>query len=248
MPRSRRRIQPIKRRRSSTTRKRYKRKSYKRARSRRMTLPRQMFPAKLVAKHRYICAGTQSVSTSGAVSNVIFRANSLFDPEYALGGHQPRNFDQIMPFYNHYTVTGAKITVKLYKNWSGGGFTTTDTDPTIVSLFLKADHTSPSQDLMIGRETCDHASITLSDNDGHHHLSKSFSASRFFGKARSNVNAESELSGSASSSPTEQAYFILSFQDLEAMQGETDSLYPIHYEVKIDYTATYTERNAIGES
>lgn len=41
-----------------------------------------------------------------------FRANSLFDPDFSGVGHQPLGFDQWTPFYNHYTVIGATITVE----------------------------------------------------------------------------------------------------------------------------------------
>lgn len=38
-----------------------------------------------------------------------FRANGLFDPRFAIGGHQPMGFDQLMAIYSKYTVVGAKL-------------------------------------------------------------------------------------------------------------------------------------------
>lgn len=43
----------------------------------------------------------------------IFRGNSLYDPDFSLGGHQPTGFDQYTAFYTNYLVFGAKISVTL---------------------------------------------------------------------------------------------------------------------------------------
>lgn len=39
----------------------------------------------------------------------VFRANSLFDPDFTGVGHQPRGFDQLMALYERYVVTGVKV-------------------------------------------------------------------------------------------------------------------------------------------
>lgn len=49
--------------------------------------------------------------TTGALGSWIFSANGLYDPDVSIGGHQPFGFDQIMAFYNRYTVLSARITV-----------------------------------------------------------------------------------------------------------------------------------------
>lgn len=52
-----------------------------------------------------------------------FGANCLFDPEIALGGHQPNPFDQLMAFYKKSTVIGSKITVTPMRSVGGAGGT-----------------------------------------------------------------------------------------------------------------------------
>lgn len=42
-----------------------------------------------------------------------FRCNGLFDPRFAIGGHQPMGFDQLMAIYSKYTVVGAKMTFQV---------------------------------------------------------------------------------------------------------------------------------------
>lgn len=59
--------------------------------------------------------------TAGLAANWTFRANGMYDPDYTGTGHQPLGFDQMMPFYQKYTVIGAKITVDI-ENTSSSGF------------------------------------------------------------------------------------------------------------------------------
>jgi hypothetical protein len=48
---------------------------------------------------------------AGTFAAAFYRANGLFDPTVAVGGHQPSGFDQLMQFYNHFTVVGADATL-----------------------------------------------------------------------------------------------------------------------------------------
>jgi len=47
----------------------------------------------------------------GAAQRYFFRCNSIYDPDQAVGGHQPLGMDQWEAIYNHYEVTSAKISV-----------------------------------------------------------------------------------------------------------------------------------------
>jgi len=48
------------------------------------------------------------------------RANDLYDPEIALGGHQPRGFDEFMAIFDKFTVTGSNISATfMYEGYSG---------------------------------------------------------------------------------------------------------------------------------
>lgn len=48
-------------------------------------------------------------AAAGIPDSDSYHANGLFDPFAAVGGHQPRYYDQLAPFYTRWTVTGAKI-------------------------------------------------------------------------------------------------------------------------------------------
>lgn len=50
-------------------------------------------------------------TTSVANNAVVYRGNSVFDPQYAVGGTQPEGFDQWATQYQEYYVSASKIRV-----------------------------------------------------------------------------------------------------------------------------------------
>jgi len=72
------------------------------------------FPKSKVVTMRYADSGEITLnSTPGALSYQKYRANSIYDPDFTGGGHQPMGYDQWNQNYNHYVVLGAKITSTL---------------------------------------------------------------------------------------------------------------------------------------
>lgn len=47
---------------------------------------------------------------------ITYRANSLFDPNFAVGGGQPTGFDQWTNFFSKYRVTACKMTVHFHNS------------------------------------------------------------------------------------------------------------------------------------
>jgi len=205
------------------------------------------FPKTAVVKHKYCCRGTLSCTPAGATQVKVIRANSLFDPEYSAGAtqHQPLLFDQMAALYDHYTVTSASITCKVYSD-AEHQVEAYGIDPLAIALQLKDVATAPISAFTI-REQPNTSYTTLIAPQRMYKLKKSYNAKSFHGKKV--VVGEPELSGSIAANPTEGAYFILSVTDLGvAHDGETDSTYPLHYEMDIIQTATWTERKAITAS
>lgn len=46
---------------------------------------------------------------ANAVASYVVSANGAYDPDVTGTGHQPMGFDQMMVFYNHYTVMNARV-------------------------------------------------------------------------------------------------------------------------------------------
>ena len=68
------------------------------------------FADTLFVKLNYV----ESLNLSNGTPRVqyTFRGNSLFDPDYSGGGHQPMYFDQYAGIYNKYRVVGSAIRVE----------------------------------------------------------------------------------------------------------------------------------------
>lgn len=53
--------------------------------------------------------------TNGPFARALhFRLNSLYDPDAAVGGHQPGGFDELAALYKNYTVYGCAWTLEVY--------------------------------------------------------------------------------------------------------------------------------------
>lgn len=78
------------------------------------------FPTFLRRTLRYAQTNTLDVGNFGTAQQV-FRANSLYDPDFTGTGHQPNGFDQLMVAYNHFVVTRARINVRVLNTTTGGG-------------------------------------------------------------------------------------------------------------------------------
>lgn len=57
---------------------------------------------------------------TGVASYYSFRLNGLYDPEVAIGGSQPRGFDQLASIYGKYTVRKAKVEVTFFPGVNSG--------------------------------------------------------------------------------------------------------------------------------
>ncbi len=71
---------------------------------------------KRIVTLRYFVAGFHSHTSMGQQVTTVMRANGPFDPEYSVGGHQPRGWDQYTALYNKHVVLSSKIYVTCYKN------------------------------------------------------------------------------------------------------------------------------------
>jgi len=75
------------------------------------------FPQSMSTQLRY-CDAIDFTPNSSTIGLHTFLANGLFDPDTALGGHQPRGFDEFMEVYKKFTVKGSRMSV----TWSYEGY------------------------------------------------------------------------------------------------------------------------------
>lgn len=55
--------------------------------------------------------GQVGTTTTSVLGSYALQLNSVHDPQYSVGGGQPRGFDQWSAFYENYRVHGVKVTV-----------------------------------------------------------------------------------------------------------------------------------------
>lgn len=220
-----------------------RRRGRKRLRSRkkgyRSQVQRLPFPKKFLFKGRYVVPFTTLTASYGTGGWVAFRANDLFDPSRAAGGHQPMGYDQIMPFYDHFTVLGSRITCK---------FDARSSDHTpIVGVFLSdADWPSSSSvyqpDHIIEQGLGRHCILSGSTGSSSttKNLRLNFSAKRFFG-VKDPVGDERQK-GKITTSPIEQASFVV-WMHTDALTAKS-----VQVTIQIDYIALLTEPKTVAQS
>jgi len=152
-------------------------------------------------------------TTSGTVTSTqVFRANDLYDPDFSSTGHQPMGFDQLMLWYNHFTVRRARLICN-FKN-------TGSTNPT-VCIRVDGDSTaltSTSRILELGNcvsEILEYKGVQGSTKQ----LELSVDIAKLQGVSQKTITADANLRGSAAASPVEVSYFHVTMWDSNAATG-----------------------------
>lgn len=173
---------------------------------------------------------------SSSLLNFTYSANGLYDPDYSSTlNHQPSGFDELMGFYNHYTVIGVKISCT---------FTNPNDHFVTVGIDL-SDASTPSTDVreIIEGGTCTYGVLAPNGSGkSQKTFQMSINPNKFLGVANPLGNAN--IRGSTVANPNEQAYFHVFCN--------TDSTAPasmrIPTNVVIEYVAILTEPRDVGLS
>lgn len=179
-----------------------------------------------------------TISPVNGIGSYIYRANSLYDPDFTSTGHQPMGFDQLMEQYSHYTVIGSKILLTV-TGWTGE-------HTGAVHLSSKSTDTPSTRTEMMERPRTRYfiADGSSTGNHTRYTLKYKFSAKKFFGTKA--LVGEDSYKGSASSStgnPTEVAYFHINAAGFNASDPGT-----LNINVRISYIAVFTEPKSYGQS
>lgn len=179
---------------------------------------------------------TDLIDGAATPSNLIYRSNSMYDPEVALGGDSPRGFDQLMALYDHFVVIGATITIYA---------SCVNSDGSAIVSIQNRDSATPALDRRDVMEYSDKSTTILGgqNTDKVAVMSHSVNVGNFLG--RNSVMSDPELKGSASTNPDEQSYF-----HVYAFHGSTDTedAPPVFITTEIEYTAILIEPKLPGAS
>lgn len=185
------------------------------------------FPDKLMTTMRYF-EGQAFTASATTVGGAFYKANGIYDPRTALGGHQPLGFDQFTPIYNHWVVNASRIKVTFaYRD------ETSDTVHPIVVGIYDDDDGSNSLDYLSLAEGSDRTKVsTMTTNSDKVVLYSKWKNSRTFGPA---TVSDPSQRGSASADPTETHQWYLWWYNL----GNTS--HTLNVIVDIEYAVTWFE-------
>lgn len=209
-------------------------------------IPLSGFPAKKLVRLRYATRLNLDAPIDGTPVHNGYRANGMYDPNMALGGHQPMGFDQWMTVYDHFTVLGSKITVRYVPN------TTTAFPPIAFGIMLTDDSVFPytNTDALHAIMESSHggramrlADISNSATSRNLSVTRTFSAKRFFGKAF--LTGSEDYKGAINADPTEQACFLVWALNPTTAGNDPPSC---SFVVTVEYIAMLTERRELAQS
>ncbi len=240
---------PYKRFRRNNPYRRKRRRAPRRARKYRRgkrRLPITGFPRSKMVKLRYAETISLDVGAGGTTAVNDFVANGMFDPNSTGVGHQPKGFDQWMLMYNHFTVVGAKLTVKYVPDTATSGIAS----QVGIGLFDTTGQISAGVglDAIAEMKQAGPRCVLMGDLDNNPSargrpitISRSFSAKKFFGTK--SIVGKDNYRGNVAANPTETAVFTV----YAANSGGADAA-AIRIQCIIDYIAVFTEPNQLAQS
>lgn len=172
---------------------------------------------------------------AGTAATHVFSANGCYDPDITGIGHQPRGFDELMNLYDHYVVTGAKMSV-----------TFQNADPGVAAIcgikINDAATTLTTANDYIETGNCNFKHASISGSGGLCTVTKALNIGHFLGDR--DVLTDSQCKGSPAMNPVEQCYFHVWCASID---GASD-LAQVKAHVSIEYACTLNEPTKTAQS
>ena len=198
-----------------------------------------VMPSTYMCKLRY-CDEITIDPLEDSFAGYTYRANDLYDPDVSIGGHQPHGFDQIMAFYQHFTVLGSKIKVLLQHIGASDvgqyGVILSDTGQRVAAATSITDLLESEKRSKVFQYGMNNFQDTRFRG-----IVLKFSAKKFF--KNKNVKTDEQFQGNTTGSPTELAYYEI----FAASCAGTDPG-ALHLLVQIDYIALFSGFKDPGQS
>ncbi len=195
------------------------------------------FPARVTTRLKYADQITLNPG-AGSMASYVFRANSLFDPDFTSTGHQPYGYDQMAQLYNHYTVNRAIIQATLLNN--------TSVYPIWLGVALHDDQYFVPTSITNALEIPYQKSVMCpgtANGGGARSVQQMFDARKFFGVAPALLTGTTDYGAAVGANPTEGAYFIVFVGGLGVEDPSA-----LNITVQIVFEATFNEPNTQGSS
>lgn len=170
---------------------------------------------------------------AAVATHVFYNANGIYDPQYAVGGHQPMGYDELSTFYDHAYVYAAKCTCTFSIDSQISA-----TGRAICGIRL-ADNANTVASIPQLRENADSVWKNL-NVDRDITITKWFFWPRMFKRTYKNADNQNTLA----SNPVEDAIFDIWVGSINATQDPAN----VVVNLKIDYYTTFTERKTLAQS
>lgn len=146
----------------------------------------------------------------GALKAYEFRANGMYDPEVAIGGHQPYGFDQLIAQYNHYTVLKCVCEIEMasfvsYTNICA--MLACYNIPSVLTNAYAAGGVNALRELPLTSKTINFTTGDTKESNRNAYLTADMS--KIFGKTPWNLIGDSRFQGDSTHDPDEDVYFGL---------------------------------------
>ena len=173
-------------------------------------------------------------STGGALASQAHSANDLFDPTTTVGTRKPMGFNNWADLYRDYVVVGSKIIVRPVHVSGASSY-----NPAIAGIILAETTTMPYNDYQGNLESRKGPTQIMRTNSGYvvKDLTCKFSAKKFFNISDIKDNQE-RIGATTSATPTDQAFFIVWYQTLNASTQEST------FVVECDYIVEFSQPKA----
>lgn len=200
-------------------------------------------PQSMNVKLKYADRALIATSISGSSVSVI-RLNSLFDPDFGVGGHQPMGFDQYAAFYNRYRVNAVKIKMTLFNDSDPSALAS---GPQMISIWpdYNLSGTAISIPEIMERPSVSYDIVGHSGSGSDRCKSITWFSRlhNFLGITKKEYDAEDSYSSLVSTNPTKLMNCVLQINDLALLTGLA-----FWWSYEVTYYATMYEPKSLPQS
>lgn len=168
-----------------------------------------------------------------------FAINSWYDPDYTSTGHQPRGYDQLVPFYDRYLVEHARVTVR---------FSNALSMPVLVGLMYYPAFTLPTVTnkllLESNMSTTNVLGIASGGNDTKI-LHLSIPVAKCLGITGKLSTQNTDYTSGTGASPNKLGFLMVYIGTLD---GSTLSTTSVYYSISMQMEGVFYARKNVAES
>ncbi len=188
------------------------------------------FPDKTIVTMRYV-EEVPINAAAGLVATHVFRANSVFDPNFSGVGHQPYGHDTLATVYQKTRVLSSKCNV-IFNTPSAAAVA-----PAVVGVKLSSSSVATANPSLIREQP--HCAWTSLDSQLSVRVKKNYVTKRFF-----STRGSKDLQALVGANPVQEAFF----QVWVTAADDSVNIDPVFAQVVITYKVLWSDPLALGQS